>query len=244
MLLKLSEPKVFADAIAILSELVTEVNAKVTKEGIEITAVDPANVSLVNLKLNAGSFSQINVDEEETLGLNLEDLKQVLRRVPIGGILTLEKDGNLLKLTIQEKVKRVFALALINLDLEEKKVPDLTFNNKIEMSSNEFSETITDCSIVADACTFEIKEGKFIIKAKGSLNKSKTEFGAEEAKLNVKEGKSRYSLEYLNKFIKTSRISPLVKINFSSNYPAKIEFADKDKKIELNFILAPRVEED
>lgn len=138
MLLKLQEPKVFADAIALLSELVLEVKIKVSKTGLEIVAIDPANVALVELKIPSTSFSKFEVEKNEELGINLEDFKQILRRAPQGSALIFEKEDNYLKLEIEDKTKRKFSLALISIDAEEKKVPELTFNAKIDMDSNTF----------------------------------------------------------------------------------------------------------
>lgn len=123
MLIKLAEPRVLADAIALLSELVLEVKAKVTKNGFEIIAIDPANVALVNLKIPVKAFAKFEVEKDEELGINLEDFKQVLRRVPIGAALIIEKvkDENYLKIEIEDKAKRDFSLALINFEAEEKK---------------------------------------------------------------------------------------------------------------------------
>ena len=181
MLLKLKEPKVLADAIALLSELVLEVKALVSKQGFEIVAIDPANVALVDLKMPPSSFSQFDVDKSEELGLNLEDLKQVLRRVPPEALLTIEKEDNTLKLEIENKTKRKFSLALINIDAEDKKVPELSFSSRVELDSNTFTELINDAAIVADSCTFIASPESFIIEAKGTLHKSRTELSGDEA---------------------------------------------------------------
>jgi len=245
MLLKLPEPKLLTESIFIISELVTEVNMKVTKEGLEIIAVDPANVALVSLKLSAKAFSQYEVDKEDALGLNLEDFKQVLKRIPVGSSLAIEKDGNRLKLTILDKVKRNFNLALINIDQDEKQMPDLTFTNNILINSTNFSEAVNDSAVVADACSFITlkKENKFIVEAKGSLNQAKSEFSSDEAEMTIEDSKSRYSLEYLLKFIKASKFTEKIRIRFSTNYPARFDFKS-GTFLELDFVLAPRVEED
>ena len=99
MLLKLSDAKAFSEAISIMSELVTEVRIKVSKNGLSTVAVDPANVALVSLKLPNTMFTQFDGDEEE-LCVNLEDLKQILKRVNPGSTLTLEKKENKLSLRI------------------------------------------------------------------------------------------------------------------------------------------------
>ncbi len=243
MLLKLQEPKILTDAIALLSELVLEVKIKVTKQGLEIVAIDPANVALVELKVPASAFSKFEVEKNEELGLNLEDFKQILRRAPAGAPLTLEKEENSLKVEIEDKTKRKFSLALINIDAEEKKVPELSFLSKIELDSNTFSEIINDAAIVADSCSFTAMPDLFIVEAKGTLHKSKTELSSDEAKITTEgQQKAKYSLDYLLKFVKASKFSDRISVNFSQDYPMRLEF--RNDVLQLNFILAPRVEEE
>jgi proliferating cell nuclear antigen len=239
MILKLNDPKLLSDSISLISELVSEVKLKITRAGLNIVAVDPANVALVSLKFPASLFAEFQTEEEENLGINLEDLKQVLRRAASNSSLTMEKEGNKLKLSIQNTVKRTFNLALINLEAEEKRIPELEFNSKVEINSDIFSNAIEDAAIISDSCSFAVKD-KFIIEAKGNLHSTKTEFSSDEAKFSG-EGKSKYSLEYLQKFIKASKFSDKVSLQFSTDYPARLDFRGA---AEMTFILAPRVEEE
>ena len=232
----MDNPKILGDIVSIISELVTEVKIKIDKNGMGIIAIDPANVSLVSFKLPISSFSTFEANEE-IIGLNLDSLKQVLKRWDVGSSLTMQTEENTLKIEIYDKTKRTFKLALIDIEQEEKAMPMLDFSCKVEMSSLDFAEAIEDCSIVADSCSFAIAQNKFIIEAKG-LNSAKAEF-SEEVKAEG-EGKAKYSLEYMQKFIRASKLSEKVKINFSNDYPLKIEF--KENNFELAFVLAPRVE--
>jgi len=238
MLLKLENPKILSDIIGIISELVSEVKLKVDMNGMSIIAIDPANVALVSFKLPASSFSALEATSE-TLGISLDSLKNVLRRCSTGSSLVMKTDDNVLDIEIHDKITKKFTLALIEIETEDKQVPVLDFTSKVEMSSTDFLDSVEDCMIVADACTFAVKEGKFIVEAKG-LNSAKNEFSGDEVKLEGGESKSRYSLEYLQKFTKGTRISDKVKINFSNDYPLKIEF--RTDLAELVFVLAPRVE--
>ena len=131
MLIKLADPKLLSDSVAIISELVTEVRIKVAKTGLSIIAVDPANVALVSLKIPHSAFSHFE-SEDENLCVNLEDLKQVLKRAEMGSTLTLQKEDNKLKLSIENTVKRNFHLALISLEQEEKRIPELEFDSSVE----------------------------------------------------------------------------------------------------------------
>ena len=240
MLLKLDHPKLFSEIVGIISELVLEVKLKVTKDGLSILAIDPANVAMVSFKLPNTAFSELEVEGKEVLGVSLDSLKAVLRRIHSGSVLIITKEENELKLQIKDKVTREFNLALIDVEGEDKEVPNLEFTSKIEMSSIDFSEVIEDCSIVADSCSFVSESDKFVIQAKGSLNSFKSEFSSDELNIEAENASSKYSIEYLQKMIKATKLTDKVKINFSNDYPLKLDFITPF--IELSFILAPRVE--
>jgi len=242
MLLKLENPKMFSEVISIISDMVLEVRMKVSKEGMSIIAIDPANVGMISFKLPASAFSELDVENEEILGISLDSLKAVLRRIKAGSILTIEKQENELKIVINDKIKREFSLALIEIEGEEKEIPVLDFVSKIEISSVDFSEAVEDCSVVADSCSFISESNKFVMNAKGSLNSFKSEFSSDEVNIEAGEASSKYSLEYLQKMIKATKLTDKTIINFSSDYPLKLEF--NTPLLELSFILAPRVESD
>jgi len=241
MLIKLDHPKIFSEIVSIISDMVLEVRLKVSHEGLRITAIDPANVAMIVFKMPSSAFSQLEVENEEVLGVSLESLKAVLRRVKAGSVLTMSKEENELKIMIQDRINREFNLALIDVEGEEKPIPNLDFTAKVEMSSVDFSEAIEDCAVVADSCSFVSEADKFMIKAKGSLNSFKSEF-TDEVNIQAEEAASKYSLEYLQKMVKGTKLTDKVNLNFSNDYPLKLEF--NTPMLELAFILAPRVESD
>jgi len=240
MLLKLDNPRLFSEIIGIISDLVLEVRIKVNKEGVSILAVDPANVAMISFKLPNAAFSEFEVENDEVLGVSLESLKAVLRRCSAHGVLVMKREENTLKIEIQDKIKREFNLALIEIEDEEKEIPILEFTSRIEMASADFSEAIEDCSVVSDSCSFVSEPDKFMIQGKGSLNSFKSEFSSDELNIQAQEATSKYSLEYLQKMIKATKITDKAVINFSTDYPLKLDF--NTPFIELSFILAPRVE--
>ncbi len=238
MLVKLENPNLLSKVIDLLSELVTEVRIKVNEFGMSITAIDPANVAMVGFKLPKNSFSQFETSDE-ILGINLDNLKQILRRCNSGSFLILEKKGNLLNIQIQDRIKRNFTLSLIDIEGEDKEMPSLEFSSRVELNSVDLIASIEDCGVVADACSFIIEEGKFIIEAKG-LNSARSEFSGDEAKIQAENCKSKYSLEYLQKFMKGAKLCEKTTLQFANDHPLKMKF--KTEHMELNFILAPRVE--
>jgi proliferating cell nuclear antigen len=237
---KLDNPKAFSEVIAIISDLVSEVKIRFNEEGMSIVAIDPANVAMVNFRIPKHSFSEYESGNEK-LGVNLDNLKAILRRAKTASTLILENTESTLNIEVIDRVKRNFSLALIEVDAEDKEPPQLEFLSQIQMSPSDLVDSIEDCLIVADSCTFIASPDKFVIEASG-LNSARSEFSSDEVKIISGESKSKYSLEYLQKFVKAGKISDRVFVNFSSDTPCKVEF--KNESLELSFVLAPRVEND
>ncbi len=240
MILKLDDPKLVSDAIGIISEIVNEVRIKLNPEGLSIVAVDPANVALAIFKLPNTSFSQYETGDE-VWGVNLDDLKKILKRASSSSSVVFEQEDNKLKITILDKVKRIFTLALIEVSTEDKEIPELNFGARVEMGALGFAQAVEDANVVADSCAFSAEEGMFKVSGSGNLNSARAEFSSEDMEI-FGSGKSKYSLEYLMKFIKAIKISERVVVNFSNDYPLKLDFPGE--KMGIGFVLAPRVEND
>jgi proliferating cell nuclear antigen len=240
MIVKMDSPAIMIKAIDVISELVTEVRMKVNESGININAIDPANVAMVGFTIPKSSFSQFETGPE-VLGINLDNLKKILRRCSSGSSVIFEKKGNLLSIQIQDRIKRNFTLNLIDVEREEKEIPNLKFSTAVKLNSADFVDSIEDCAVVADACSFLIKDNQFVIEARG-MNSARSEFSGDEAEITseVPNCKSRYSLEYLQKFAKGSKLFEKTILKFSDDHPLRMDL--KSASLELSFILAPRVE--
>jgi proliferating cell nuclear antigen len=162
-----------------------------------------------------------------------------LKRVSISSSVSFEQEENKLKITIYDKIKRTFTLSLIEVSSEDKDIPELNFGVRVELNSDDFSSAVEDTQIVAESCSFVAKEDVFSIEGSGALSSAKTEFSSMNIEFSGI-GKSKYSLEYLTKFIKASKIASKVVLNFSDDYPLRIDFPGE--KMGMGFVLAPRVE--
>ncbi len=242
MKLSLAEPKILVDSVNVISELVTEVKFKVLKDRFEVMAMDPANVVMVIFKLLSSAFTEYKIDGEKELCVNLENLKQILRRVKAGDILKLELEDNRLRIILVGENIRTFSLGLIDFDEGEQKVPNLNFPVKVELPSFVFNEAIEDVGIVAESVALLTKDGKLTIKSEGGTSAAKVEIGGDEG-VKVKGGDeilAKYSIEYLKKISKGGKLASNVVLEFNKDYPLKVNYNVVDK-LSLVFILAPRV---
>lgn len=247
MKLTLTEPKYFRDSVSIISELVNEARFRITPNAVELIAMDPANVAMVVFKLLSSAFAEYELDEEESLGINLINLKQILRRAKPTDIMTMELDSGKLNIQFKGNSTRTFSLPIIESEDKEQKVPDLVFPVQIKTTSTILNEAIEDVDVVADSVSFVAEPGVFIIKAEGDLSKAKIEIKpSEDTKMTTDTDetlKARYSIEYLKKMINGSKLADEVNISFNKDYPLKLDYKVIDK-LSLSFILAPRVEND
>jgi len=244
MKLTLAEPRLLKESIGIISDLVNEVSIKVDSNKIQIIAMDPANVAMTVFKLLSSAFIEYSIDTETTLSLSLESLKQVLRRAKPTDSLSLELEENRLKISLIGDSVRTFKISLLDLEERDQKIPQLSFSLNVKTSSHILSEAVEDVSIIAESVLFEVEPGKMTVASEGNLNDAKVEIRADEVteiKTESSRVKSKYSIEYLKKIIAGSRLADEVTIEFAKDYPLKITYFILNK-LELTFILAPRVE--
>src|SRR3989344_817830 len=214
MQIKLENPLLLSKVVELISNLVIEVKFKIDSSGMSVIAIDPANVAMVRFFLAKNAFSQFDLEaKQEIWGVNLEDLKKILRRAGIKSSLILKS--------------------------EDKEMPNLEFSARIEMNSVDLIDAVEDCAVVADACSFIVDNNNFIIEAK-SLNSARSEFSGDEVNIQAENCKSKYSIEYLNKFVKGSKLCDKTILNFANDHPLRMDL--NIENMELNFILAPRVE--
>ena len=247
MKLTLAEPKYLKDSISIISELVNEASFKITPQAIELVAMDPANVAMVIFKLLSSSFTEYKVEKDVEMAINLNNFKQILKRAKTNDMLSMEIAENRLKIQFKSNTTRTFYLPIIELEEKEQKIPKLDFVASVAMPAVILNDAIEDADIVAESVSFVTGSDKLDVTAEGDLSKANIEINSgDEIKIKSPSGekvKAKYSIEYLKKMISGSKLAPEVTLNYSKDYPLKLEFKAIDKVL-LSFILAPRVEND
>jgi proliferating cell nuclear antigen PCNA len=243
------DPRLLRDSIDTISQLIDDGLFKLKKDGIELIASDRAMVSFVDFKLKASSFDEYECDKDSAIGLNLLNFLTVLKRIALNDklILSLDEKENKLEVILEGDSKRRFAIPLIEISREDlPQIDQLQFSADAEIRSDIFEQGVNDADIIADSVIIELSPDNLKMFAEG--NSSKSELNLEKGNnalisLNAKEKvHSRYSLEYLKKMIKGSKIADKTRILIGKDFPLKIEF--KGENAFLNMVLAPRVSEE
>jgi len=243
---KLADPKLLKNGINAVYELVKEQTlVQLSNEGMMITAMDPAQVSMVIFRLLTPAFEAYKLQKEGTIGIDMERFNQVLKQVNPEDSLVLKIDENVLKIICKSRSTRTFSIPLIELNEEIRQPPSLEFTTQAILSADILNQAIEDSAVVSDSLVFDANNGVLQILAAGDVGKVETTLQSGDdavRELKVKQhSRSRYAVDYLKKIIKGSKLSSDVQLNFRSDYPMQIDFAVQDL-VKLSFVLAPRVE--
>lgn len=243
--LKLSEPRILNGCVNILADFITEANFSFQKEGIKLVAMDPANISMVVLNILPSAFTEYNVQEPEELTVNLENLRQALKRAKPTDSISLTTEKNKLKLTISGKSTKRFFIPLLERESKERKIPALDFMSTVEIDAAEFRDYIDDLSIASEAAVFEVDKNTFNLSAGDTGSKVTVELTkGTDALLQIAAKDhvhSIYSVEYLKKMARAAALADTVTVQLSSDYPLRLDFRSLNR-LQMSFILAPRIE--
>lgn len=239
--------KDFADLIATASNLIDEAAFRVNENGISMRAMDPSRVVLIDLDLPAGIFSKYSVDEEETIGINIDHFKKVLKRASGKDTLIIKKgEENFLEIVLQGTATRKFRLPLIDVEELELELPELPFTAKAVILGEVLKEAVKDASLVSDSIKLIARENELVFRAEGETQEVEIKLTLEdEGLLDIEveeETRSAYGISYLADMVKGIGKADEVILRFGTEMPLQMDYPIRDEG-RLTFLLAPRVED-
>ncbi len=238
----LPEAGLLKESVNVIASLITEGVFNLKKDGMELIAIDSANVAMVEFKLHQMAFETYEIDKEMSIGINFDDLKTVMKRAKKTNRIEIEVDKQL-KITIGGR--RSFYLPLLDIKQNVPNVPKLEFPAKAEVRASFLLDSIADAKQIADAAIFEATENEFKIRARGEGREVEAKLirGDEDLiSLEVESpAKSMFPIDYLEKMVKASKLVDTAVVKLGNDYPMRLEFSLIDR-LDLSFILAPRIE--
>jgi proliferating cell nuclear antigen len=247
MELVLENPVLLKKSMETVSDLVLEGTIVFKPDYMELVALNSNNVVMVVFRLLSTNFESYEIKEDINISLSLEQMSNVLKSCDDKSKLTLVVgEGNKLTIISGGKNKKEFELSLIDFaDENLQKVPSLNFPVKIVTSSSNLTSAVADLAFLEEGVSFKVEKGLFSMVGKTNSMSGKIDF-TEDIDVSVedkeKDYHSRYSMDYLKKFVKAEKIVGTVEMSFTTDYPLKVEYKIVDKLL-LAFILAPRGEE-
>ncbi len=244
----IDDSKLFKDSINLIGELVGEAIFDISSDGIKLVAMDPASVAMIIFHMLPSAFSLFQAEESQKVGLSVDKLKNILRRITGSERITITLEEANIQVEIQDKYKRKFSLPLLDIDANDLRVPTLDFGALVELKSDVLKNGVEDAGVISDSIILQASEKDFTMIGRGDNSEVIISIDptTSDALVNLEvkeESKAKYSIEYLNKIVKASKIAENLSLHFKKDYPLKLDYTSVNQ-LKVSFILAPRVETD
>ncbi|MCF2142605.1 MAG: proliferating cell nuclear antigen (pcna) [Candidatus Heimdallarchaeota archaeon] len=241
----LPDAKIWKNIIESLT-LLDEANFIASERGIELRAMDPSRVAMVDFFLPADAFEEYICSETTRLGVNLDEMTQIMRRAGPSDALEMELEGtSKLTMTFRGQNVRSFGISLLDLGESEYPAPNIESKVKIKLTAEALQQAVKDAEIIGDHIRIVAEEDELILSASSETKDVKVVIEKDSdviAEFNVKEESSAmYSLSYLSEMTKAIKASELVMLAFSASMPIQLEFPIVAGG-KLTYYLAPRIE--
>lgn len=242
--------KLLGDYLDSVSTLVDECKIHCNDDGIQIRAVDPANVAMVDARLPAGAFESYEADGE-TLGVDLGTIEDVIGMAESGDLVRLDLNKSTLKLNIEIGTLE-YTAALIDPDSirQEPDIPDdLEMVGEAVLEGRDLKRGISAADLASDHLSMAVDAdaSEFIIGAEGDKDDVEYTFTSEDLIQDQfsDNGRSLFSLDYLKDMNKPMNATTEVAAELGDEMPVNLRFdLGNDGDASVRYMLAPRIQKD
>ncbi|MXR40185.1 DNA polymerase sliding clamp [Halobaculum sp. WSA2] len=233
------------DALDSVSVLVDECKIRLNEDELAIRAVDPANVGMVDLTLEAAAFESYEADGG-VIGVNLNRLEDIAGMADSGDLIQLELDEETRKLHIHIEGLS-YTLALIDPDSirQEPDIPDLDLPAEIVVEGAQIARGITAADMVSDHIRLRVDEAEeaFFIEAEGDTDDVDLRLDREDLiDLQAGPADSLFSLDYLKDMNKAIPKDAEVRVELGEEFPVKLHYEFGEGMGQVTYMLAPRIQ--
>jgi proliferating cell nuclear antigen len=227
--------------------LVEEGQFEVKQDGLYLKAMDPSQIAMVSFSMPKEAFLEYSVPEETKIGVDINQLANVLSRGKRGekAELTTE-EGRLVVKFFGEKHRRTFKVPLIETGERVQREPKKEFKNYAKVKAEAIKETLKDAKLISSHVRLQLTPEQFVVDVRGENGDVKAEFekgSPEMGELSVKDNaRATFPLQYLEDMVKATSANSMVTVYLETDRPLKIEYDIEGAKVV--YYLAPRIETD
>ncbi|MGM0604571.1 MAG: DNA polymerase sliding clamp [Halobacteriota archaeon] len=235
------------DALDSVSVLVDECKIRLNEQEFAVRAVDPANVGMVDLTLEAAAFESYEADGG-VIGVNLSRLEDIAGMANSGDLIHLELNEETRKLHIQIEGLS-YTLALIDPDSirQEPDIPELDLPASIVLEGAQLDRGIKAADMVSDHIALRVDDAEesFYIEAEGDTDDVDLKLEREDLiDLTAGAADSLFSLDYLKDMNKAIPKDAEVRIELGEEFPVKLHYEFAEGLGRVTYMLAPRIQSD
>ncbi|MDS0284710.1 DNA polymerase sliding clamp [Haloarcula onubensis] len=231
-------------ALDSVSVLVDECKIHLEPEGLEIRAVDPANVGMVDLELAASGFESYEADGG-LIGLNLTMFKKVIGMADSSQLIHLELNEQIRKLDIRFG-EVDYTLALINPQSirQEPDIPSLDAPVTLTATGKQLDRGVTAADLISDHVVLETTaDHELVIDAEGDTDDVQVTFDEDDlvdGRINESVS-SLFSLDYVTSIVGVMDADHEVEVRLDDEMPFRMSYDHSDGAASVTYTLSPRI---
>lgn len=243
----LSDPDPPETLIDVFLPIVSESKMHFNDDGINIRAVDPANIAMAWADLSQEAFESWDAPGAATIGVNLDALDDRLGKAQSEHV-SLSVDMETRYLTVGTE-RADMEMALIDPDAirSEPDLPDLELPNTVVLSREQLAYAHDVAAMSSDH--FEVagdpQEGKVTFLGEGDTDANTVTYRVDDmadAPDIGEDAASLFSAEYFGNLVAGIPKNTDVTIHFGDEFPIHMEWTQVDGNLDVTQMLAPRIQ--
>ena len=230
--------------------LVDECKLRLKADALRTTFVEPANVAMGDLELDADAFESYRT-EGGVIGVRIDTIRDVLSLVDDDTLVHLWLDAETRKLELEADGLE-YTLGLIDPDTirQEPDLPELELAGRVVLEGCDLDQALTAADLCSDHVSItgetdtDTDREAVVIGADGDTDTVEWTFDSEAAlDIVVEEScRSLFSLDYLDAIESPLPASAEVAIRFGDELPMRVAYSAADGYCHVDYLVAPRVQ--
>lgn len=234
-----------------LKNVFDETNIYFRESGLYLQGMDGSQVCCCEICLDSSWFSKYEIKKETVVGINLEVFDRILscldKKLTLK--LTFSDTGKLEITMIGEHIKKIYEMALIDIDSDILNIPEVDYSADIEMNSMQFKNYINELSLFGDDLRISCDDTDIKLSSSGEGNTSeitiKDEYLEEYSIVEDSSLCSTYNIKFIKLITNFVKLSKNIYVGVSDTYPLAIFYNLDDKSLNtIKFYIAPKITDD
>lgn len=234
--------------LATLNSIVNECKLHISSEGFHVTAVDPANVAMIDhADLEPRAFDAFDSPGAVTQGININRFLEFIDNAGADEPVELNMNMETRKLEIHYGATD-HSMALIDPEAirAEPDTLDIDLPNTVVVEASDLRHAIDVCELSSEHLYVrgDVDERQIEFFGQGDTDETCVTYGDEEViDADVQETvESVYGLEYLASMTKPMPPDAEVELRFGNELPIRMAYQTIDGALDVQMTLAPRIQ--
>lgn len=240
--LEIADHELLKNAFESISSIVDEITLTADSEALHLRCLDTSHITFITMDLEKTVFDEYQCDTPEKIAIDCKDFYNILKKAKKNDILRINMDEDNIIITFEGDARRKFKLSLVDMEYDNPQPPKMDIPCKVNIPSDLLKTYINDLEFFSERLNFIIDENYLKLSCDGQKGEGEIEYLHGENILEVVS--AMFSIEKLQEIMKASKFSKECSVEVGDDMPLHVIFTLPTNDGKLEYLLAPRLEQD